>query len=117
MNIQIEMLGQTYLVDYDAKVTYGGAPESGPTYYSGGEPAEPMTPVLPRCLDDHVTISRMAKALRPLSELSLHWLRFSWYEVAGIDEADADRLDAFAMIAAMRRREVMPKSRRKEKYT
>ena len=65
-----------------------------------------MTPALPRSLDDHVLISRMARALRPLSELSLHWLRFSWYEVAGIDLDEARRLDVYVLAAELQRREV-----------
>ena len=42
MTVSIDILGTSYIVYYGAKVTFGGAPESGPTYSSGGEPAEPM---------------------------------------------------------------------------
>ena len=38
---EIEILGQQILVDYEFRITSRGSPESGPSYYSGGEPAEP----------------------------------------------------------------------------
>lgn len=37
---EIDILGQQFLVEYEFKITSRGSPESGPSYYSGGEPAE-----------------------------------------------------------------------------
>lgn len=34
--------GSDYVVTYDYKITSPGAPEQGPSYASGGQPAEPM---------------------------------------------------------------------------
>ena len=42
MKYTIELLGREFEVDFDAKVTCAGAPETGPTYSCGGQPAEPM---------------------------------------------------------------------------
>lgn len=42
MRVAIEILGQELIVEYVAKITSHGAPATGPSYSSGGEPAEPM---------------------------------------------------------------------------
>lgn len=41
MKTTIEVAGHELTVEYDFKITAHGCPESGPSYYSGGEPAEP----------------------------------------------------------------------------
>ena len=67
-----------------------------------------MTPILPRSLDDHVLISRMAYRLRPFSDAGLSWVRFSVYEnVEGLSAEDARRLDVYALAAELRRRETI----------
>lgn len=73
-----------------------------------------MTPVLPRSLDDHVTICRMSYCLRPFSDAGLNWVRFSVYEnVEGLSTEDARRLDVYALAAELRRREVFQSTERK----
>ena len=42
MHHHIYILHKELTVEFDYKITAPGAPESGPSYYSGGEPAEPM---------------------------------------------------------------------------
>ena len=37
----ISLLDQEILVDYKIRITFRGSPETGPSYSSGGEPAEP----------------------------------------------------------------------------
>ena len=37
--------GAEYIVDYDYKITSPGAPEQGPSYSSGGQPAEPLVEI------------------------------------------------------------------------
>ena len=71
-----------------------------------------MTHVLPRSLDDHVLISRMAKALRPYKSVPNYWLREILYELDDIHIVDAKRLDALAVAAELRRREVFQSKRR-----
>jgi hypothetical protein len=41
MDIPINFMGEDFIAVVDYDVTFWGAPESGPTYSSGGEPAEP----------------------------------------------------------------------------
>ena len=40
MRTMIDLLGTTFEVDYDFEITASGSPETGPSYSSGGEPAE-----------------------------------------------------------------------------
>src|SRR5262245_44258895 len=40
METEVDIVGQSLIVDYEIKITAHGHPETGPTYYSGGEPAE-----------------------------------------------------------------------------
>lgn len=71
-----------------------------------------MTTVLPRSLDDHVMISRMAKALRKLLWLDRPYSRFRIYRFEEIDICDSLRLDSYAVTAELRRREVFQTKRR-----
>jgi hypothetical protein len=40
MKTDIDILGQSFEVDYEFAILTHGRPEMGPTWYSGGEPAE-----------------------------------------------------------------------------
>ena len=40
MDFGVEIAGKEYIVGCDITITASGSPESGPSYYSGGEPAE-----------------------------------------------------------------------------
>ena len=40
MIVGINFMGHDFIADVDFRVTFWGSPESGPTYSSGGEPAE-----------------------------------------------------------------------------
>ena len=40
MKATVTILDQDFEVEYEFKITAHGYPETGPTYYSGGEPAE-----------------------------------------------------------------------------
>jgi hypothetical protein len=40
MRAQVTLLEQNYEVEYDFKITSYGCPATGPSYSSGGEPAE-----------------------------------------------------------------------------
>ena len=42
MRVFLTIAGGDYIVEYDYKITSPGAPEQGPSYSSGGQPAEPM---------------------------------------------------------------------------
>ena len=42
MNAYLTIAGAEYIVGYDYKSTSPGAPEQGPTYSCGGQPAEPF---------------------------------------------------------------------------
>jgi len=42
MEYHFELFGQELTINYEYKITNPGAPETGPSYSSGGEPAEPM---------------------------------------------------------------------------
>ncbi len=42
MDAFLTIAGADYIVGFDYKVTSPGAPEQGPTYSCGGQPAEPM---------------------------------------------------------------------------
>ncbi len=42
MNAYLTIAGADYIVGYDYKITSPGAPEQGPSYDSGGQPAEPF---------------------------------------------------------------------------
>jgi len=41
MEANVEIAGHDLIVEYEFKITAHGSPESGPSYASGGEPAEP----------------------------------------------------------------------------
>lgn len=41
MEATVEIAGHELVVDYGFKITAHGCPQTGPTFYSGGEPAEP----------------------------------------------------------------------------
>ena len=42
MHAFLTIAGAEYIVGYDYKITSPGAPEQGPSYASGGQPAEPF---------------------------------------------------------------------------
>ena len=42
MKAYLTIAGAEYIVDYNYKITSPGAPEQGPSYASGGQPADPM---------------------------------------------------------------------------
>jgi hypothetical protein len=42
MDAYLTIAGAEYVVGYDYKITSPGAPEQGPSYDSGGQPAEPF---------------------------------------------------------------------------
>src|ERR1035437_10372361 len=42
MHTHLTIAGADYIVEYDYKITSPGAPEQGPSYSCGGQPAEPM---------------------------------------------------------------------------
>jgi hypothetical protein len=42
MDAYLTIAGAEYIVGYDYKITSPGAPEQGPSYASGGQPAEPF---------------------------------------------------------------------------
>ena len=86
MRYCFEMLGTSFIAEFDYTVTAKAIPESGPSYVSGGEPAEPMQWAvedltlfevpgrLERFPNGEVDWNKTRRGLKPIN-LSDEWLR------------------------------------------
>ena len=70
METNVEIAGHDLIVEYVFKITAHSAPESGPSYASGGEPAEPAE------FEIEVLGLRFPKQHADIPELSMpEWLK------------------------------------------
>ena len=87
MRYFFEILGTSFIAEFDYTVTAKAIPESGPSYFSGGEPAEPMQWAiedltlfrvpggLERFPNGEVDWSKTYRKLKPIN-LSDEWLKY-----------------------------------------
>ena len=64
-DVSINFMGEDFIAEVDYDATFWGAPETGPTYASGGEPAEPPEWVINSI---HLRWDRAAGVLGPAFE-------------------------------------------------
>ena len=84
----INILGTDYVVDFDYKITAKGCPARGPSYASGGEPADPM--------EYEITLDSIYfDGIEPFAELEVPaWLQGQITEFLQADSAVYDKIAA-----------------------